>query len=178
MISQKVIATAQENGYKFFVNGFGHRKLAEITDLSGKHISWTSNTSKAALTAINALVKQRELEAASNEAIATEAIEVIADLLPPVADIDPIVAEQAYLELLPVAPDRRRFYERTSYMGIGIEVCCGDERYGYALAELLDRPIEIDYTLERQRMEQALDRDCDRAVNFTMSAPLGCAALI
>jgi hypothetical protein len=96
MISQKVIATAQENGYKFFVNGFGHRKLAEITDLSGKHISWTSNTSKAALTAINALVKQRELEAASNEAIATEAIEVIADLLPPVAN------DEVYLELLPV----------------------------------------------------------------------------
>ncbi len=107
MISQKVIATAQEKGYKFFIykffiNGFGYRKLAEITDLNGKHISWTSNTSKAALTAINALVKQRELEAASNEAIATEAIEVIADLLPPVADIDPTVAEQAYLELLPV----------------------------------------------------------------------------
>jgi leucyl-tRNA synthetase len=102
MISQKVIATAQENGYKFFVNGFGHRKLAEITDLNGKHISWTSNTSKAALTAINALVKQRELEAASSEAIAAEAIEVIADLLPPIADIDPTVAEQAYLELLPV----------------------------------------------------------------------------
>jgi hypothetical protein len=96
MISQKVIATAQENGYKFFVNGFGHRKLAEITDLNGKHISWTSNTSKAALTAINALVKQRELEAASNEAIATEAIEVSADLLPPVAN------EEVYLELLPV----------------------------------------------------------------------------
>ena len=96
MISQKVIATAQENGYKFFVNGFGHRKLAEITDLNGKHISWTSNTSKAALTAINALVKQRELEAASNEAIATEAIEVIADLLPPVAN------DEVYLELLPV----------------------------------------------------------------------------
>jgi len=96
MISQEVIATAQENGYKFFVNGFSYRKLAEITDLSGKHISWTSNTSKAALTAINALVKQRELEAASNEAIADEAIEVIADLLPPVAN------DEVYLELLPV----------------------------------------------------------------------------
>ena len=102
MISQKVIATAQENGYKFFVNGFGHRKIAEITDLNGKHISWTSNTSKAALTSINALIKQRELDAATNEAIAAEAIEVIADLLPPVADIDPTVAEQVYLELLPV----------------------------------------------------------------------------
>jgi hypothetical protein len=96
MISQKVIATAQENGYKFFVNGFGYRKLAEITDLSGKHISWTSNTSKAALTAINALVKQRELAAKSDEAIADEAIEVIADLLPPVAN------EEVYQELLPV----------------------------------------------------------------------------
>jgi hypothetical protein len=96
MISQKVIATAQENGYKFFVNGFGYRKMAEITDLNGKHISWTSNTSKAALTAINALVKQRELEAATNEEIADEAIEVIADLLPPVAN------EEVYQELQPV----------------------------------------------------------------------------
>ena len=63
-------------------------------------------------------------------------------------------------------------------MGIGIEVCCGDERYGYALAELLDRPIEIDYTVERHRMDRMMDRDCDRAANFTMSAPLGCGALI
>ena len=136
MISQKVIAIAQENGFKFFVNGFGHRKLAEITDLNGKHISWTSNTSKAALTAINALVKQRELDAKSNEAIANEAIEIIADLLPPVAN------DEVYQELLPVAPDRRRFYERSSYMGIGIEVYCGNERHGYALAELLDRPAD------------------------------------
>jgi hypothetical protein len=96
MISQKVIATAQQHGFNFFVNGFGYRKLAEITDLSGKHISWTSNTSKAALTAINALVKQRELAAKSDEAIADEAIEVIADLLPPVAN------EEVYQELLPV----------------------------------------------------------------------------
>ena len=96
MISQKVIAHAQQHGYKFFVNGLGHRKLAEITDLDGKHISWTSNTSKAALQAINSLVKQKELAAKSNEAIATEAIEVIADLLPPVAN------DEVYLELLPV----------------------------------------------------------------------------
>jgi hypothetical protein len=48
------------------------------------------------LQAINALVKQRKLDVASNEAIAAEAIEVIADLLPPVAN------EEAYQELLPV----------------------------------------------------------------------------
>jgi hypothetical protein len=96
MISKAVTQYAQQHGYKFFVNGLGYRKQAEITDLNDKHISWTSNTSKAALTAINALVKQRELEAASNEAIATEAIEVIADLLPPVAN------EEVYLELQPV----------------------------------------------------------------------------
>jgi len=96
MISKAVTQYAQQHGYKFFVNGLGYRKQAEITDLNDKHVSWTSNTSKAALTAINALVKQRELEAASNEAIATEAIEVIADLLPPVAN------DEVYLELLPV----------------------------------------------------------------------------
>jgi hypothetical protein len=96
MISKAVTQYAQQHGYKFFVNGLGYRKQAEITDLNDKHVSWTSNTSKAALTAINALVKQRELEAASNEAIATEAIEVIADLLPPVAN------EKVYLELQPI----------------------------------------------------------------------------
>lgn len=96
MISKAVTQYAQQHGYKFFVNGLGYRKQAEITDLNDKHVSWTSNTSKAALTAINALVKQRELEAVSNEAIATEAIEVIADLLPPVAN------EKVYLELQPI----------------------------------------------------------------------------
>lgn len=96
MISKAVTQYAQQHGYKFFVNGLGYRKQAEITDLNDKHVSWTSNTSKAALTAINALVKQRELEADSNEAIATEAIEVIADLLPPVAN------EKVYLELQPI----------------------------------------------------------------------------
>lgn len=146
MISQKVIAIAQEKGYKFFVNGFGYRKLAEITDLEGNHISWTSNTSKAALQAINALINQKRLAAKTDEAIATE-------------------AEQASQELQPVAAPvvERRFYERPSYMGVGVEVYCGDERYGYALAELLDRPVEVDYTLERQRM---MDRDCDRVMTF------------
>ena len=96
MISQKVIAIAQEKGYKFFVNGFGYRKLAEITDLEGNHISWTSNTSKAALQAINSLVNQKRLAAKSDKEIATEVIEIIADLLPPVAN------EEVYQELQPV----------------------------------------------------------------------------
>ena len=141
-ISKAVTQYAAENGYKFFINGFGYRKLAEITDLEGNHISWTSNTSRAALQAINSLVNQKRLAAKSNEAIATE-------------------AEQASQELQPVAAPvvERRFYERPSYMGIGIEVFCGDERYGYALAELLDRPVEVDYTLERQRMDRMMDRD-------------------
>ena len=100
MISQKVIAIAQEKGYKFFINGFGYRKLAEITDLEGNHISWTSNTSKAALQAINALIQQKRLAAKSDLAIADEAIEVIADLLPPVAN------EEIYQELQPVVVDQ------------------------------------------------------------------------
>ena len=102
MISQKVSEFAQKNGFQFFVNGFGYRKLAEITDLDGNHVGWTSNKSASALTAINALIKQRELDAASDEAIATEAAEAISDLLPPVVAICEVQSEQAYQELLPV----------------------------------------------------------------------------
>ena len=102
MISRKVSEFAQKNGYTFFVNGLGYRKLAQITDLEGNHVGWTSNKSASALTAINALIKQRELDAASDEAIATEAAEAISDLLPPVVVIDATLAEQAYQELLPV----------------------------------------------------------------------------
>lgn len=82
MISRKVSELAQKNGFQFFINGFGYRKLAEITDLDGNHVGWTSNKSASALNSINALIKQRELDAASDEAIATEAAEAISDLLP------------------------------------------------------------------------------------------------
>lgn len=102
MISQKVSEFAQENGFQFFINGFGYRKLAEITDLDGNHVGWTSNKSASALNSINALIKQRELDAKSDEEIATEAAEAISDLLPPAIVIDSAVAEQAYQELLPV----------------------------------------------------------------------------
>ncbi|MCA6507423.1 MAG: hypothetical protein IM586_13495 [Pseudanabaena sp. M172S2SP2A07QC] len=102
MISNKVSEFAQKNGFQFFVNGLGYRKLAEITDLEGNHIGWTSNKSASALIAINALIKQREIDAKSDEAIATEAAEAISDLLPPVVVVEAAVAEQAYQELLPV----------------------------------------------------------------------------
>lgn len=102
MISNKVSEFAQKNGYTFFVNGLGYRKLAEITDLEGNHIGWTSNKSASALTSIKALIKQREIDAKSDEAIATEAAEAISDLLPPVVVVEAAVAEQAYQELLPV----------------------------------------------------------------------------
>lgn len=158
-ISKAVTQYAAENGYKFFINGFGYRKLAEITDLDNKHIGWTSNKSDCARNSINALIQQKQLAAKSDAAIANESAEAYEDLLPEVPTICDVEAEAACQELLPVAPDRRRFYERPSYMGIGVEVYCGDERYGYALAELLDRPIEVDYTLERQRMDRMMDRD-------------------
>ena len=74
-ISKAVSNYAQENGYKFFVNGCGYRGLVEITDTLGNHISWTANKSKSALQAINSLIKQRELATKSNEAIAVEATE-------------------------------------------------------------------------------------------------------
>lgn len=99
-ISKAVTQYAAENGYKFFINGFGYRKLAEITDLEGNHIGWTSNKSDCARNSINALIQQKQLAAKSNEEIATESIEVIADLLPPVAN------EEIYQELLPVVVDQ------------------------------------------------------------------------
>ena len=102
MISRKVSEFAQKNGYTFFVNGLGYRKLAQITDLEGNHVGWTSNKSASALNSINALIKQRELDAKADEAIATEATEAISDLLPPAIVIDSAVAEKAYQELLPV----------------------------------------------------------------------------
>ena len=102
MISRKVSEFAQKNGFQFFINGCGYRKLAEITDLDGNHVGWTSNKSASALNSINALIKQRELDAKSDEEIATEAAEAISDLLPPAIVIDSAVAEQAYQELLPV----------------------------------------------------------------------------
>ena len=73
-ISKAVNQYAQENGYKFFVNGCGYRGLVEITDAVGNHISWTSNKSKSALAAINSLINQKQLDAKSNEAIAAEAV--------------------------------------------------------------------------------------------------------
>jgi hypothetical protein len=88
MISKAVKQFANTHGFDFYVSGLGYRQSAQITTWGDKPqaVSRCSNNSKDALQAINTLVKQRELEAASNEAIATEAIEVIADLLPPVAN--------------------------------------------------------------------------------------------
>ena len=74
-ISKAVSNYAQENGYKFFVNGCGYRALVEITDALDNHITWTANKSKSALQAINTLIKQKQLDTKSNEAIATEAVE-------------------------------------------------------------------------------------------------------
>jgi hypothetical protein len=98
MISQKVKQFANTHGYDFYVSGLGYRQSAQITTLGDKPqaVSRCSNNSKLALQAINTLIAQRKLDAKSDEAIATEAIEVIADLLPPVAN------EEVYQELLPV----------------------------------------------------------------------------
>ena len=75
MISKAVNQYATENGFNFYVQGCGYRALVEITDLVGNHISWTCNKSKSALQAINTLIKQKQLDAKSNEAIAVEATE-------------------------------------------------------------------------------------------------------
>ena len=98
MISKAVKQFANTHGFDFYVSGLGYRQSAQITTLGDKPqaVSRCSNNSKDALQAINALIAQRKLDAKSDEAIATEAIEVIADLLPPVAN------EEVYQELLPV----------------------------------------------------------------------------
>jgi hypothetical protein len=98
MISKAVKKIANDNGFDFYVSGLGYRQSAQITTLGDKPqaVSRCRNNSKDALQAINTLIAQRKLDAKSNEAIATESIEVIADLLPPVAN------EEVYLELLPV----------------------------------------------------------------------------
>jgi len=48
----------------------------------------------------------------------------------------------------------------------GIEVCVGDERYGFALAEPIwaerESDADIDLDFERERMARMWDRDCDR----------------
>ena len=202
MISQKVKQFANDNGFDFFVSGLGYRGTAQITNLDGTvNITRCSNNSKLALQAINTLIAQRELDAKSDEAIATEAEQVYEDLTPVTPAICEVEAEQAYLELQPVAPapNRRRF-ERPSYMGIGIEVYSGNERYGYALAELLERrpanPVDVDYTLYsgNERYGYALAEQLDRPVDhpaptytprdnfgddaFVFSARYGCGALI
>ena len=178
-ISKAVTQYAQENGYKFYVQSLGYRKLVEILDTDNKHIGWTSNKSDCARNSINALIQQKRLAAKTDEAIATEAEQASQELQPVAAPAICDVAEQASQEQPVAAPVvERRFYERPSYLGIGIEVYSGDERYGYALAELLDRPIEVDYTLERQRMDRMMDRDSDRVSGFAMSARYGCGALI
>jgi hypothetical protein len=73
MISQAVKRYANENGFDFYVNGLGYRALVEITDTLGNHITWTANKSKPALQAINTLIKQRALDAKTDEEIAVEA---------------------------------------------------------------------------------------------------------
>ena len=172
MISQKVKQFANDNGFDFFVSGLGYRGTAQITNLDGTvNITRCSNNSKLALQAINTLIAQRELDAKSDEAIATEAEQVYEDLTPVTPAICEVEAEQAYQELLPVAPDRRRFYERPSYMGVGIEVYSGNERYGYALAEQLDRPVDHPAPTYTPR-----DNFGDDA--FVFSARYGCGALI
>jgi hypothetical protein len=174
MISQKVKKFANDNGYDFHVSGLGYRQSAQITTFEAKPhaVSRCSNNSKDALQAINTLIAQRKLDAKSNEAIAAEAEQAYEDLLPVTPAICTVEAEQAYQELQPVAPDRRRFYERTSYMGVGIEVYCGDERYGYALAELLERPL-TDHPMPTYTPRDDFGDDA-----FVFSARHGCGALI
>ena len=58
----------------------------------------------------------------------------------------------------------------------GIEVCVGDARFGFALAEPIwaertDDP-EFDLDFERERMARMWDRDCDRAADFGMAVGL------
>ena len=115
MISKAVKKIANDNGFDFYVSGLGYRQSAQITTLGDKPqaVSRCSNNSKDALQAINTLIAQRKLDAKSDKEIADEAIEVIADLLPPVAN------EEVYQELLllPVDPWEQRRQERITAQG-------------------------------------------------------------
>ncbi len=104
MISQKVTQYAAQHGYAFYVNGLGYRGTAQITTLGDKPqaVSRCSNNSKDALAAVNVLIEQRKLDAKSDDEIAIEAEQALADLLPPVVAIDEAAIEQAYQELQPV----------------------------------------------------------------------------
>ena len=62
---------------------------------------------------------------------------------------------------------KRDPHVRPSYMGIGIEVHCGDEANGFALAELIwaERDDDPDWAeLERERAQRMWDRDESRAM--------------
>ena len=111
MISKAVKQFANDNGFDFYVSGLGYRQSAQITTLGDKPqaVSRCNNNSKDALQAINTLIAQRKLDAKSDKEIAAEAIEVIADLLPPVAN------EEVYL--LPVDPWEQRRQERIAAQG-------------------------------------------------------------
>jgi hypothetical protein len=125
MISQKVKKFANDNGFDFYVSRLGHSTTAQITNLDGTvNITRCSNNSKLALQAINTLIAQRKLDAKSNEEIADEAIEIIADLLPPVAN------EEVYQELQPVVVDEweQRRAERIAAQG---ELTADDFRSTY-----------------------------------------------
>lgn len=115
MISKAVKKIANDNGFDFYVSGLGYRGTAQITTFGDKPqaVSRCSNNSKDALQAINTLIAQRKLDAKSDDAIADEAIEVIADLLPPVAN------DEAYQELQPVVVDpwEQRRAERIAAQG-------------------------------------------------------------
>jgi hypothetical protein len=113
MISKAVKQFANTHGFDFYVSGLGYRQSAQITTLGDKPqaVSRCNNNSKDALQAINTLIAQRKLDAKSDKEIAAEAIEVIADLLPPVAN------EEVYQELLPVDPWEQRRQERITAQG-------------------------------------------------------------
>lgn len=170
MISRKVSEFAQKNGFQFFVNGLGYRKLAQITDLDGNHVGWTSNKSASALNSINALIKQRELDAKSDEEIATEASEAISDLLPPVVVIDATLAEQAYQELLPPAIVIDSAVAEQAYQELLPVVGSWEQRHAerFAAQELTADDFVSTY----------MTRDTFGDDAFALSARHGCGALI
>jgi hypothetical protein len=155
VISQKVKQFANDNGFDFYVNGLGYRGTAQITTLGDKPqaVSRCNNKSKDALAAINLLIQQKELAAKSNEAIAIEAAEAHT------------MVEDTTEPAIIATPDHDHDptdYVRPSYLGFGVEVHCGRDKLGYALAELLDRNDDrrlIDIDFERERAQRMWDRD-------------------
>lgn len=67
MTWQKVETLAEEHGLALYRPLCGYHKLVQITDTHGNPVSWTSNKARSAMQSVQAIIKQRELSALSDD---------------------------------------------------------------------------------------------------------------